>query len=56
MTTSIIIACCIVIPLALLGIPFIYSKRAKKKTWEENREKIKAYGEKINEETRNKYK
>ena len=30
------------IPLALLGIPFIYSKRAKKrKAWEEEREKIK---------------
>ena len=36
------IVCCIVIPLALLGIPFIYSKRTKKrKTWEEEREKIK---------------
>ena len=40
MTTPIIIACCIVIPLALLGIPFIYSKRANKgKAWEEEREK-----------------
>jgi len=57
MTTPIIIACCILIPLALLGIPFIYSKRTKKrKTWEEEREKIKAYGEEINEETRNKNK
>ena len=57
MTTPIIIACCIVIPLALLGIPFIYSKQTKKrKTWEEEREKIKAYGEEINEETRNKNK
>ena len=36
------IVCCIVIPLALLGIPFIYSKRTKKrKAWEEEREKIK---------------
>ena len=42
MTTAIIIACCIVISLALLGIPFIYSKRAKKrKAWEKEREKIK---------------
>ena len=57
MTTPIIIACCIVIPLALLGIPLIYSKQTKKrKTWEEEREKIKAYGEEINEETRNKNK
>jgi len=29
-TPIIIIACCLVIPLALLGIPFIYSKRTKK--------------------------
>ena len=57
MTTTIIIACCIVISLALLGIPFIYSKRTKKrKTWEEEHKKIKAYGEEINEERRNKYK
>ena len=57
MTTTIIIACCIVIPLGLLGIPLIYSKRTKKrKTWEEEREKIKAYGEEINEETRNRNK
>ena len=41
-TPIIIIACCIVIPLAALGIPFIYSKRTKKrKAWEEGREKIK---------------
>ena len=57
MTTPIIIACCILIPLALFGIPFIYSKQTKKrKTWEEEREKIKVYGEVINEETRNKNK
>ena len=57
MTTTIIIACCIVIPLGLLGIPLIYSKRTKKrKAWEEEHKKIKAYGEEINEETRNKYK
>ena len=43
MTTAIIIiACCILIPLALLGVPFIYSKRTKKrKAWEKEREKIK---------------
>jgi len=41
-TPIIIIACCILIPLTLLGVPFIYSKRTKKrKTWEEEREKIK---------------
>ena len=57
MTTPIIIICCIVILIALLEIPFIYSKRTKKrKPWEEEREKIKAYGEKINEEMRNKNK
>ena len=40
-TPIIIVARCIVIPLALLGIPFIYSKRIKKrKAWEEEREKI----------------
>ena len=54
-TPIIIVTRCIVNPLALLGIPFIYSKRTKKrKAWEEEREKIKAYGEEINEETRNK--
>ena len=38
----IIIACCIVIPLALLGVPYIYSKRTiKRKAQEEEREKIK---------------
>ena len=37
--TIIIIACCIVIPLALLGVPFIYSKRTKKRNaWEEELE------------------
>ena len=41
-TPIIIIACCIVIPLALLGILLIYSKRTKKeKLWEKEREKIK---------------
>ena len=57
MTTPIIIAGCIDIPLALLGITLIYFKRAqKRKTWKEEREKIKDYEEQINEETRNKYK
>ena len=57
MTTPIIIAGCIVIPLALPGITLIYSKRAQKsKTWKEEREKIKDYEEQIKEETRNKYK
>ena len=43
MTTPIIIVTrCIVIPLALLGILLIYSKRTKKeKLWEKEREKIK---------------
>ena len=37
-TPIIIIACCIVIPLVLLGISFIYSKRTKKRNvWEEDR-------------------
>ena len=41
-TPIIIIACCIVIPLALLGVPYIYSKRTiKRKAWEEEGEKIK---------------
>jgi len=53
MTTPIIIACCIVIPLGLLSILLINSRRVKRKAWEEEREKIKVYGEQINEETRN---
>ena len=52
----IIITCCVVIPLALLGIPLINSRRVKRKAWLEERNKIKAYGEEINEETRNKNK
>ena len=55
MTTSIIIVCCIVIPLILISISLISSHKAKsRKVWEEEREKIKAYGEQINQETRNK--
>jgi len=54
MITFIIIGCCVVIPLALLSIPLINSRRAKRKAWQEEHEKIKVYGEQINEETRNK--
>ena len=72
MTTPTIIACVIVIPLALLSIPFIKSYRIRKRQREEKeqikeeeeritelkyqteKEKIKVYGEQINEETRNK--
>ena len=56
MTTFIIIGCCIVIQLALLSISLINSRKAKRKVWEEEREKIKAYGEEINEETRTRHK
>ena len=40
----------------LIFLVVFYLKRAKekRKTWLEEREKIKAYGESINEETRNK--
>ena len=72
MTMYIIIACCILVPLGLLSIPFIKSYRIRKRQREEEgqikeeeeritelkyqteKEKIKAYGESINEETRNK--
>ena len=65
MTMYIIIACCIVVLLGLLSIPFIKSYRVRKKQREEEeqitdlkyqteKEKIKAYAERINEETRNK--
>jgi len=39
----------------LIFLVVFYLKRAKekRKTWLEEREKIKAYGESINEETRN---
>jgi H+/gluconate symporter-like permease len=66
MTTPIIIACCIAIPLALLSIPLIRSSLAKKrqrvveKQLKESKqvtekEKIRVYLDKINEESRNKY-
>ena len=42
----------------LIFLVVFYLKRAKekRKSWLEEREKIKAYGEEINEETRNKNK
>jgi hypothetical protein len=47
----------IIIGLAMLIFVIVFSlKRAKekRKAWLEERDKIKEYGEKINEETRNK--
>jgi predicted Holliday junction resolvase-like endonuclease len=66
MTTPTIIACVIVILLALLSIPLIKSSLAKKrqrvveKQLKESKqvtekEKIRVYLDKINEESRNKY-
>ena len=49
----------VIIGLAMLIFVIVFSlKRAKekRKAWLEEREKIKAYGEEINEETRNKNK
>ena len=46
----------VIIGLAMLIFVIVFSlKRAKekRKAWETEREKIKTYGEKINEETRN---
>ena len=66
MTTPIIIACCIVIPLVLFSISLIRSSIAKKRQREveyriqeakhvtEN-EKIRVYLDKINDETRSKH-
>ena len=65
MTTPAIITCVIVILLALLCIPFFKSYKVRKKQRDEEeritdlkyqteKEKIKAYGESINDETRNK--
>ena len=67
MTTPVIIACCLVIPLALLSIPLIRSSLAKKrqrvveKQLKESKhvtekEKIRVYLDKINDETRVKHK
>ena len=66
MTTPIIIACCIVILLALLSIPLIKSSIAKKKQRKveyqiqeakhvTEKEKIRVYLDKINEDTRSKH-
>ena len=53
MTTPIIIACCIVIPLSLLSVVFITEyKDKKRKAWKEEQEKIRTYGDQINKETR----
>ena len=53
MTTPIIIACCIVIPLSLLSVAFITDYKDKKiKVWKEEQEKIRTYGDQINEETK----
>ncbi len=49
----------VIIGLAMLIFVIVFSlKRAKekRKAWLEEREKIKAYGEEINEETRNRNK
>ena len=74
MTMYIIIACCILVTLGLLSIPFIKSYRIRKRQREEEeqikeeeeritelkyqteKEKIKVYGDAINEETRTKQK
>ena len=66
MTTPIIIACCIVIPLVLFSIPLIRSSIAKKRQREveyriqgakhvTEKEKIRVYLNKINEDTRSKH-
>ena len=67
MTTPTIIACAIVIPLALLSIPLIKSSFAKKRQrvvekqlkvskHVTEKEKIRVYLDKINDETRAKHK
>ena len=55
MTTFVIIACCIIVPLGLLSVPLINSYRNKKIKTQTEQVKIRAYGNKINEETRAKY-
>jgi len=52
MTTPIIIACCIVIPLSLLSVAFITDYKDKKRKIHEEQEKIRTYGNQINKETR----
>ena len=66
MSTPVILACCIVISIALLSIPLVKSSIAKKrqrKVEEQlkeskhvtEKEKIRVYLDKINEETRSKH-
>ena len=52
MTTPIIIVCCIVIPLGLLSVAFITDYKDKKRKIHKEQEKIRTYGDQINEETR----
>jgi len=52
----IIITCCAVVPLGLLCVPLINSHRTKKRKAQEEQEKIRAYGNAINEKTRAKNK
>ena len=53
MTTPIIIACCILITLSFLSVALITDyKDKKRKVWKEEQEKIRTYGDQINEETR----
>ena len=52
MTTPIIIVCCIVITLGLLSVAFITDYKDKKRKIHEEHEKIRAYGDQINKETR----
>ena len=52
MTTPIIIACCIVIPLSSLSVAFITDYKDKKRKIHEEQEKIRTYGDQINKETR----
>ena len=55
MNLSLIISC-IIIVIALIILPLIISYKAEKKDKKINEwEKIKKFGEKINEETRNKH-
>ena len=55
MSVSLIILC-ILITLALIFVPLMVSKKAEKKQNEENEwDKIKRYGKKLNEENRKKY-
>ena len=55
MDTWQIILAIIIVGLSII-MPIYYSQQNKKKAQQEEHEKIKAYGESINEETRNKNK